>query len=388
MKLPLFKLEDYLAKHEFSAKYSLCSSDIETCTLEHLLAMADEETRRYWNTLGLGYTEPKGWDILRNEVATDYPGLTAENTLMFAGAQEGIYCTMQALLNPSDHAVVVTPCYQSLLSIPGNVCAITELPLKEADGWTLDVEALRSAMRPNTRMIVLNFPHNPTGALPTLETWQTVVDIAREYDCYIFSDEVYRHLELNATEQLPAMATFYEKGISLSVMSKAYGLAGLRIGWIACQDRTILKKIEEAKHYLSICNSGPSEVLALIALRNKATILDKNRALMKHNLSILEPFLSRYAHVFSWAKPKGGCIGFVRVNTTAFKKEAFSSPAQNESLTIEHIAEALLEEKGVLILPGSVYDVSKDYFRISYGRQNMPEALLHFEQFLQGKLSC
>ena len=232
-----FKLERYFARWEFSAPYLLCSSDVEGYPMVELLALADEECRELWRGLKLGYTESPGLPLLRAEVARLYESVGAENVLMFAGAEEAIFVTLNTLLTPADHAIVTWPAYQSLYEVArGTGASVDLLPLDEGHGWELDLDALRQQMRPETRLIVVNFPHNPTGALVDRECFDALVALARDAGCWLFSDEVYRGLEYDQALRLPAAVDLYERAISLGVMSKTFALAGLRIGWIATRD--------------------------------------------------------------------------------------------------------------------------------------------------------
>jgi aspartate/methionine/tyrosine aminotransferase len=369
MQYPEFKLESYLAKREFIAPFNLCASDLETHSMHEIVEMADQEGLGLWSHLNLGYTETRGHPLLRKEISKLYgENIDQEQLLCFAGAEEGIYCTFYALLESKDHAVVVTPCYQSLESLPSTICSATKVRLQYQNGWELDINEIAEAIQSNTKMLVLNFPQNPTGTLITRDTQQTLIELARKQGLWIFSDEVYRLLEVNPSDRLPPFASIYEKGISLSVMSKAYGLAGLRIGWVACQDADLLGKMDEIKHYLSICNSGPSEILSLIALRGSGKIHERNRRLMQENLKQLDHFFEEYANWFEWVRPKGGCIGY---------------PLYKGNIPIETIADELLQQFGVLILPGSIYDDSSNHFRISFGRRSLPQALERFIQFIE-----
>ena len=369
MKYPEFKLESYLAVREFSAPYNLCASDLETHSMNEILRMADREGLSLWNNLQLHYTETKGHPLLREEISKDYgKHIGEEQILCFAGAEEGIYCMAHTLLGPEDHAVVVTPCYQSLESLPSSICSTTKVPLQYQKGWELDVGAIANAIQSNTKLLVINFPHNPTGALITQETQKELIELARKHDLWIFSDEVYRLLEIDPTDRLPPIASLYEKGLSLSVMSKAYGLPGLRIGWIACQNTQLIGMMNEIKHYLSICNSGPSEILSLITLRASEKIHARNASLMQGNLELLDQFFEEYSDWFEWVRPKGGCIGY---------------PLFRGQLPVDQLADDLLQQSGVLILPCSIYDDNHNHFRISFGRKSMPEALERFVQFIE-----
>lgn len=370
MKYPEFQLETYLAKREFNAPFNLCASDLETYSMNEILHMADERDLNLWNNLTLGYNETEGHPLLREEISKIYgKGFSQKEILCFAGAEEGIFCMFHTLLNPEDHAIVITPCYQSLESLPATICNTTKIQLEYQREWELDIDEIADAIQPNTKLLVINFPHNPTGALITREIQCTLVELARKHDLWIFSDEVYRFLEVNPLHRLYPFASVYEKGISLSVMSKAYGLAGLRLGWIACQHLDLLKKMNGMKHYLSICNSAPSEILSLIALKASTLIQERNRNLMQSNLKLLDQFFEDYEYLFEWIRPKGGCIGY---------------PLFKGKMPVDHLADKLLKEAGILILPGSVYNDYRNHFRISFGRKSMPEAL----ERLINKIPC
>ena len=368
MPLPVFRLEDFLGVWEFKAPYLLCCSDAESFNLSDIVALADAETSNLWHNLRLSYTEVKGLPLLREEIATMFPHLQAEQILCFAGAEEGIYCAAMALLEAGDHAITIRPCYQSLDELPRNSgAAVTTITLAEDAGWQLDLDAVRRAIQANTRMIFINYPHNPTGARLNAVQQQALIEIAREHGIIIFSDEVYRLLGDPAESWTAPMASLYERGISLGVMSKAFGLAGLRIGWLACSDKSLLKKIENVKHYISICNSAPAEILSLMALRARDTILERNNEIVKFNLRLLDEFMEKHKETFSWVRPDGGCVGFVRYHGQ-----------QN----IEEFCQTLVEQTGVLLLPGTVYDWSEPHFRLGFGRQNMPDALSRLDKYV------
>jgi aspartate/methionine/tyrosine aminotransferase len=364
-----FKLEEYLAKYEFSAQYLLCCSDAESFEMSDILDMADNEENDLWNNLRLSYTEAMGLTILRNTVAQGlYPGLDSDNILMFAGAEEGIFCALHALIETGDHVIVLTPCYQSLLEIPKLKGAqVTEVQLREENNWCIDLNTIQNAIKSNTKCIVINFPHNPTGQVIEEEELKALIGICESRGIWLFSDEVYRLLGVPNTPWASAAATCYDKGLSLGVMSKAFGMAGLRIGWLACQDKKMLKKIEHVKHYTSICNSAPAEILSLISLRNKDKILERNNKIVTDNLKLLDQFFIDYSHLFEWVRPQGGCVGFVK-----YKGEE----------SIEFFCERLVSKQNVLLMPASIYDYSSNHFRIGFGRKNMPQCLDQLKEFL------
>ncbi len=365
-KLPDFALERYFARWEFRARYLLCASDVEALSLTELLDLTDDECRTLWRDLKLGYTESAGHPLLRAEIASLYQHIAPEETLTFAGAEEAIYILMNVLLGAGDHAVVAWPAYQSLHEVArGTGADVDLLALDENNGWALDLNALQRLLRPTTRLIVINFPHNPTGALPDRETFGALVDMARYAGCWLLSDEVYRGLEYSDSDRLPAACDLYEHGISLGVMSKAYALAGLRIGWIACRNTELLGRLAAFKDYTTICNSAPSEILALIALRARETVLARSRVIVTGNLVHLDRFFREWSGVFQWDRPRAGSV--------AFPKLVASAP-------IERFAAELVEREGVLLLPGKVFGHSGNHFRLGFGRRDLPLALEGLER--------
>ncbi|MCE2716220.1 MAG: aminotransferase class I/II-fold pyridoxal phosphate-dependent enzyme [Pseudomonadota bacterium] len=366
----IFKLEEYLGQYEFKAPYLLCCSDAESITMQEMIDMGSSSSKDAWNKLSLGYTEVSGLPLLREQITQSfYPKLSANNILCFSGAEEGIFCALYTLCDPDDHVIVLTPCYQSLAEIPALKGAlISHISLREENYWRIDLQEIQNAIKPNTKCIVINFPHNPTGQVITKNELQDLVDVCRAHNLWLFSDEVYRLLGNPSEGWAPSAVELYEKALSLNVMSKAFGLAGLRVGWIACQNNDLLKKIEQMKHYTSICNSAPSEILSLIALENKDKILARNNQIVDKNLQLLDSFMDQYRELFSWVRPQGGCVGFVR-----YKKEE----------SIDNFSKRLVDDKGVLLMPASIYSHSSNHFRIGFGRKNMPESLEKLKEFLQ-----
>jgi len=360
-----FALEVFFSKWEFTARHLLCASDMQSMPLSELLGMADASDREAWDALYLGYTETWGSPGLRDAIASTYENVTASEILTLVGAQEGIFAVMHALLGPADHAITVIPNYQSVESVPLSICETTGIALDPERGWELDLGAVRDAIRPNTRVICINFPHNPTGKVISRATLEELISICRAQGIYLFSDEVHRLIERRPELTLPQVADIYERGISLGVMSKAYGLPGIRVGWAACRDAGVLRRMERMKHYTSICGAAPSELLAQIALKARHQILARNRALIAKNLPLLEAFFAEHPDLFAWYLPDGGCIGYPRY----LGRDG-----------VEAFASRLVEQSGVLLVPASVYKsdlgaTPTDRFRIGYGRDNMEAGL-------------
>jgi len=368
-----FALEVYFSKWEFAAKYNLAGSDGENMTLAQLLALASPQDRADFDGVSLGYTETFGAPVLRAEIARTYDTVSPEHLLCFAGAEEGIYVAMRVLLQPGDHAIVITPNYQAAETVPLGICEVTGVALDIERHWDLDVDLLRAALRPNTKLISINFPNNPTGKIIPRATFDAIVEICRARGLWLFSDEVYRLIERHPAMRLPQAVDVYERAISLNVMSKAYGLPGLRIGWLACKDRATLLKFEHYKHFLSICNSAPSEVLARIALRAGEQILARNRKVVRDNLVVLSEFFADHAHLFDWREPEGGCVGFIRYKG----REG-----------VEEFTRRLVEESGVLFLPSSVYrselgPVPDNCLRVGFGRSHVPAGVEVLRRWLK-----
>ncbi|HEY5487023.1 MAG TPA: aminotransferase class I/II-fold pyridoxal phosphate-dependent enzyme [Candidatus Limnocylindrales bacterium] len=367
MRLHEFALERFFARWEFAAELLLCASDVEGWPLRDLLDLADEADRRRWDDLRLGYTESAGDPALRAEIARLYEHVQADDVLVFAGAEEAVFALHNVLLGSGDHAVVVRPAYESLAEVArASGAEVSRVELRPDAGWRLDTAEVRAALRPNTRLILVNEPHNPTGSLSDRATFDRLVELAAESGARLVVDEVYRFLEFDPADRLPAGADILDNGVSIGVMSKSFGLAGLRIGWIATRDRELLARLAAFKDYTTICSSAPSEVLALIALRARDRVLARNRGIVLGNLPLLDAFFGRWPGVFEWVRPRGGSIGFPRLVA---------------DVPIERFAEDLVRETGVLLLPGTVFDDTANRFRIGFGRTNMPEALQRLEAY-------
>ena len=374
MRIPDFQLERYFARWEFAARHLLCASDVEGYPMAELLALADDETRGLWDGLRLGYTESTGHPLLRREIAGLYERIEPDEVLVFSGAEEAIFCLMNVLLEPGDHVIVTAPAYQSLYEVAWAVGAeVTLHELREADGWALDVKRLRAALRPDTRLVVVNAPHNPTGMLPSHAEWRALTRLCAEAGVHLLADEVYRYLEFDPADRLAAGADALERGISLGVLSKSFALAGLRIGWLATRDRALLGRVAAFKDYTTICASAPAEILGIVALRARDAVLARTHAIVGANLPLLDQFFAERSGTFTWVRPRAGSIGFPRLTAAG--------------VTIDDFAADLVEAEGVLLLPGSRFEHPGNHFRIGFGRTDLPVALERLEAFADRRLS-
>ncbi|MGL4174487.1 MAG: aminotransferase class I/II-fold pyridoxal phosphate-dependent enzyme [Dermatophilaceae bacterium] len=380
--LPDFALEVYLGRHEFAVDHHLTASDAQTLTVGEMLAMATDDEREAFFALGLTYLPTWGTTLLRDAVASTYDHIGPDGVLCLAGAQEGMFWAFQQLLAPGDHAIVTVPNYQSMESVPiANGVEVVGLPLWRGVGtglcWTVDLNLLEDLLRPNTRVVGVNFPNNPTGFVPDHETWRSLVELCDERGIVLVSDEVYRGIETDPARTLPQAADLSPRALSVNVMSKSYGLPGLRVGWLASQDRSLLERLERAKHYTSICNAGPSEALATIALRNGERIRARNRAIVRHNLGLVGEMFARYPDLVDWSPPIGGCVAF---------------PRYLGDDGVEAFAASLIADQRAVVLPSSIYrsalaDVPPDRFRFGVGRSGLEPGLVAFERHLTSRRS-
>jgi len=366
VQLPPFKLERYFARYEFSVRHLLCASDCESMTIKDVLAL-EPEAGRSFEDLWLGYTESQGAPTLRKAICGLYNTITAEQVLVHSGAEEAIFLFMQATLMPGSHVIVHWPGYQSLHEVARAMgCEISFWEAREARGWALDLDELTDLIRPNTRAVVVNTPHNPTGWLMPRDDFLRLNRMLDERNILLFSDEVYRELEYDPGDRLPAACDLSTRAVSLGVMSKTYGLAGLRIGWVATRNGDVVDRMAALKDYTTICNSAPGERLAEIALRHRERLSRRNLDIITANLSILDDFFAQHSRRFAWVRPKGGPIGFVRLKQGA----------------VEPFCHDLAHQAGVLLLPATLFGCKDDHFRIGFGRRNMPAAVEALQRFI------
>lgn len=368
MKMKDFKLECYFGLYEFTAPYLLTQSDCESMTTEELLAMEPGAKEAYLNQW-LGYTETWGDPELREIIAGLYRNMDQQNILVFHGAQEAIFAYMNVLLEPGDHMIAMYPNYQSAYEVANSVpdCSFSKWYLRDdGEKWVIDFDQLEQLIQPNTKIIAVNSPNNPTGYTFTNDEIKTLCDICEKHDIYLFSDEVYKGLEMDG-EKRDWMADHYRKCVSLGVMSKSYGLAGLRVGWLASADVQLLERIVKFKHYMSICDSAPSEFLSKVALRHSDALLLRSRKIIESNLKTAEAFFDRYSDLFATRPISCGPVAFHKLLS---------------DMPVKDFCQMAVDKKGVLLLPADIYDMEGQYFRMGYGRKNMPEALEKFDEFL------
>lgn len=368
MQIAPFATEHFYALYEFITPHLLSVSDCETVTVEELLAMSGRSLGDF-GRMKLGYTESQGNPALRQAVAATYERVTAEQTIILSSPEEGIYLTMRSILEPEDEVIVLTPAYDSLINLAQHVSDNVKLwPLQQSDnGWALDLERLETLAGPQTKLIVVNFPHNPTGFLPTVAELAAVVEIAQKTGAWLFCDEMYRGLELGGRPSLPSAADLYERAIILSGLSKVYGLPGLRSGWLVAADKAVRDSLINWKFYTSICPPAPSEFLALAALEARETLVGRSLALVEKHVALAADFFREHDDFFQWKRPQGSSVSLAEVNVPS-------------ALDYCH---RLAQEAGILLLPGSCLGAGERMVRFGFGRAAFPQDLAAYQKVIK-----
>lgn len=376
MYIPPFAIEQFFTAYEFTTPYLLCASDCETMTIADLLRLADMPLDALGD-LRLSYTDSQGSAALRAAIAAQYathdaaPSLpvTADDIVILTAPEEGIYLLMRALLDPGDHVVVLTPAYNSLLNVAEHVSGhVSRWPLRVTpSGWQLDLDELDRLLAAGTKLLIVNFPHNPTGLLPSPAEFADIIALARKHDVWLFCDEMYRGLELDGRETLPTAVAQYEKAIVLAGLSKVHGLPGLRAGWLALHDAALRADLINWKHYTTICPPAPSELLALAGLRAQAQLIARNRALITANVQTAVAFFARWPELFTWRRPQAGSVALVELHVA----------------DVTAYCHTLAQTAGVLLLPGKYLDYDEGFVRWGFGRADFATGLAQYEAYLQ-----
>ena len=380
MRIKPFFTERFFGVHEFTAPYLLCASDCESMTIGDLLELAGvscDHLGRQW----LGYTETQGAPALREPIAAGYQHVCADQVIGLSAPEEGIFLTMHALLEPGDEVVVLTPCYDSLANLVEYLgCRVTRWSFTEAPepphgpgGWRLNLAELEQLVTPRTKLLVVNFPHNPTGYLPSHKEWQAIVRTASQIGAWLFSDEMYRGLEYDAAQRLPSGCDLYERAITLAGLSKTYGLPGLRTGWLALQDQGLRDRILGWKDYTTICASAASEALAQVALGVGDRLAARSRRIVQDNLAVAAPFFERWHNLFRWNPPQAGSVALVGLR----EGSALTTPVSAKAFS-----DRLVADQGVLLLPSTGLGFGDGHVRFGFGRRSFPEALEQLDLYL------
>ncbi|NMM64004.1 aminotransferase [Clostridium sp. P21] len=358
MKIKPFGVEMYMNAYENDCEYNLAETCVESLTVDELLKMSgkkDEIINEIVN-MKLTYGAIEGSMPLRTAISQLYKNVNVENITITHGAIGANSLAIETLVEPGDRVISVLPTYQQHYSIPESIGAdVKILKLREENDFLPNLDELKSFINDKTKLICINNPNNPTGALMDKEFLMKIVEIAKTCGAYVLSDEVYRGLNQEGDSFTESIADLYEKGISTASMSKTFSLAGLRLGWIAGPVEFI-SEVNKHRDYNTISVGMIDDKLATVALENKDKIIKRNIGMVRNNLKILDDWIAKEPK-FSYVKPKSG--------TTALLKYDFD-------MSSEHFCLKLLREKGVMLLPGSVMDM-EGYLRIGY--TNNPKIL-------------
>ncbi|MGE5588867.1 MAG: aminotransferase class I/II-fold pyridoxal phosphate-dependent enzyme [Clostridia bacterium] len=351
MRIDPFSIERWFGRYEFTARYNIAESSIEPFTLTELVELCGTDVLRGDRPVSLGYTDSRGIPELREEIAKMYPGRGPQNVLVTTGAIEANFLVFAALLGPGDIVISEFPAYQQLYEVPRSQGADVKLwSLDEAKSFRPDISELEDLVKQGAKMIVINHPHNPTGAPIDAGSMAAVCDIAEQREAVLLSDEVYRGLSLSDGVASPSAQRFSDDAVSVGSLSKAYGLSGLRIGWIVGPEE-IIEKCWALRDYTSICPAGPSQLLALAALRSADKVLARSRSIARRNFAVLDEWVRANSALVRYVPPREGVVAFV--------KYAAAVPSLE-------IATELVTEDGVLVVPGSCFEM-EGYLRVGFG---------------------
>ena len=313
MYIKPFAVEEWMNEYEVGARFNIAETCVDSVSLDQLFALTGEDKARFladFCTKRLTYGDIVGSPALRGGICGLYKTVQPDQVVPThgaAGANHHVFCS---LISAGDRVVSIMPTYQQLYSIPEALGAdVAIMHLKQENGYLPDLAELKALVTPETKMICINNPNNPTGALMSQAQLQQIVDIARSVDAYILCDEVYRHLT-QTDDWCPSIADLYEKGISVSSMSKVFSLAGLRLGWIATRDAAALKAFLSHRDYNLISCGLFDDAVAALALSHRDVMLKRNQAIVRENLAILDAWVAEHKH-FYYTKPKAGTTALV-----------------------------------------------------------------------------
>ena len=359
MKIEPFALERWLTAHELHVEYDIAESGIYPLTTQDLLGLLPEEERsgalQHLLDLRLGYSEATGTLRLRTLLAETYEDCDPDNILVTTGAIEANFLLFNVLLNPGDHVVAPYPAYQQLYSVPRALgCEVSLWKVNSDDGsglgFRFDLDELERLLRPDTRLVVINSPHNPTGAMLTPGEFQRVYDLADSVGARVLSDEAYRWLAVpGGSEPPPPMYNL--GGISVGTFSKPFGLPGLRIGWMAAPAE-ITAECWAMRDYVSLSPGKLNDALAVLALEHREQIVQRNAAIIRANLAEANRWVARHSDILSWTPPRGGLLALLRYNLDIASLD---------------LANRLAEQYSVMLAPGSAFGF-EHHLRIGIGQ--------------------
>ena len=373
MKIKPFAVEEWMNAWEVGAKYNIAETCVDSISMNELFELTGEDKTEFLNRLcarRLSYGDIEGLPEFRKGVCGLYKTLNIENIVPTHGASGANHHVFYSLISPGDRVVSIMPTYQQLYSIPESYGADVQiLHLSKENNYLPDLEKLRRLVKPKTKMICINNPNNPTGALMSEQLLREIVEIARSADAWILCDEVYRHLS-QEDGWCPSIVDLYEKGISVSSMSKVFSLAGLRLGWIATHDMSVVKSCLSHRDYNLVSCGVFDEMLAAAALKHRDKLLERSRKIVRENLQILDDWVGSEPHV-SYVKPKAGTTALVYYDLDISSYE---------------FCEEMYKKTGAFVTPGDCFEVPHS-MRIgyAYGKQDLIDGLKAISEYIAMK---
>ena len=373
MKIKPFAVEEWMNAWEVGAKYNIAETCVDSISMNELFELTGEDKTEFLNRLcarRLSYGDIEGLPEFRKGVCGLYKTLNIENIVPTHGASGANHHVFYSLISPGDRVVSIMPTYQQLYSIPESYGADVQiLHLSKENNYLPDSEKLRRLVTPKTKMICINNPNNPTGALMSEKMLREIVEIARSADAWILCDEVYRHLS-QEDGWCPSIVDLYEKGISVSSMSKVFSLAGLRLGWIATHDMSVVKSCLSHRDYNLVSCGVFDEMLAAAALKHRDKLLERSRKIVRENLQILDDWVGSEPHV-SYVKPKAGTTALVYYDLDISSYE---------------FCEEMYKKTGAFVTPGDCFEVPHS-MRIgyAYGKQDLIDGLKAISEYIAMK---
>jgi len=344
-------------------RYNLAESSVRDVCFESLGINLNE--------LVLCYGEHRGDSSLRKAIVAESQKLSHENVLVTTGAATALFLVATTLLSPDDHLIVIRPNYATNLETPRAInCETTIIDLKFENNFEIDVEAIRIAIKPNTRLISFTNPHNPTGKIFSEDIVNKLIEIAVEHNCYLLADETYRDLNFKTSLQ-PHLAERHQNIISICSLSKAFGAPGIRIGWAICKDEQLMARLLAGKEQIVICNSVVDEAIALHLLNNQAQFLPKTHQHIRDNFEILKNWFKTQQYL-EWNEPSAGVVCFVRVKN-------------QYRIDMPQFYEMLYSAFQTAVGPGHWFEQPQNYMRIGFGYptpQELTQGLLNLEKCL------
>ncbi|SCJ51919.1 Aspartate aminotransferase [uncultured Clostridium sp.] len=373
MKIKPFAVEEWMNAWEVGAKYNIAETCVDSISMNELFELTGEDKTEFLNRLcarRLSYGDIEGLPEFRKGVCGLYKTLNIENIVPTHGASGANHHVFYSLISPGDRVVSIMPTYQQLYSIPESYGADVQiLHLSKENNYLPDLEKLRRLVTPKTKMICINNPNNPTGALMSEQMLREIVEIARSADAWILCDEVYRHLS-QEDGWCPSIVDLYEKGISVSSMSKVFSLAGLRLGWIATHDMSVVKSCLSHRDYNLVSCGVFDEMLAAAALKHRDKLLERSRKIVRENLQILDDWVGSEPHV-SYVKPKAGTTALVYYDL---------------DISSYKFCEEMYKKTGAFVTPGDCFEVPHS-MRIgyAYGKQDLIDGLKAISEYIAMK---